>query len=350
MPKARPSRPKKRTFQVAFFGPAGAGRTTTLRALHSLLPKDRLGDLCEVPQELPVRDGQGSLATTNATLIYFDYLFPQMSGISATVRFRTIGQSPPSAFLSLIGADAMVFVFDSRPGSLARNEAALQMAKGHCRTYQQDWTSFPLSMQLTHLDHDAAEASGNPLAQVGEHERHRVPTNPRTGQGLLELAEVIGRALVTAHNEGLVKGRTTRALSKAYLQRARALAAAADIAVSVRPGEPWALELATGPAAVFPELGFGTLRSLAYQENAFFTYWNEASGAHVDTFWATVAERGLPFLQRDPAREILDRNLIKTELDCEVVADVLANVDDDRFTDTERQRLEALLVAYEAKA
>jgi hypothetical protein len=102
--------------------------------------------------------------------------------------------------------------------------------------------------------------------------------------------------------------------SPKYLARARAFAEAVDIGVELRAakgeGSDGTQELLWKEQALTPEPLFANLRSLAYLEDAFFTYWNEASGEHIERFWQRVRERGLPFQRRDVVGEILSRGRI----------------------------------------
>src|SRR5688500_15679197 len=94
--------------------------------------------------------------------------------------------------------------------------------------------------------------------------------------------------------------------SAKYLARARALADAIDLSIGIYAALPAAEQDAMMTAALehkkmalAPEPPFANLRSLAYLEDAFLTYWNEANGEHIERFWRLVAERRLPFQRKD---------------------------------------------------
>lgn len=68
--------------------------------------------------------------------------------------------------------------------------------------------------------------------------------------------------------------------------------------------------------ALDPSPAFANLRSLAFLEDAFFTYWNEAPVDHqVETFWKEIAKNGLPYSRRDVLSEVLTRGSIKTDIE-----------------------------------
>jgi hypothetical protein len=136
----------------------------------------------------------------------------------------------------------------------------------------------------------------------------------------------------------------SRPPSAKYTARAQAFAEAIDIGISlfVPMSEGERRNLASPPSpeeeiaqmttewsrykadALTPEPAFATVRSLAYLEEAYLTYWNEAAGGHVERFWQAVAERALPYKRRDILREVLNRGRIGSEAEYETVTDSLA--------------------------
>jgi hypothetical protein len=75
--------------------------------------------------------------------------------------------------------------------------------------------------------------------------------------------------------------------------------------------------------AVAPDLPRLTLRGLRYLEEALLTYWNEASGPHVERFWRLIADRGLPYERTDHIAAVLARGNIRTRIEYEAVTDGL---------------------------
>jgi hypothetical protein len=53
---------------------------------------------------------------------------------------------------------------------------------------------------------------------------------------------------------------------------------------------------------------FANLTSLAYNEDYFFVYWNEAIGTHVDLFWEKIKAANLPYKRK---RNVLTDTLEK---------------------------------------
>ena len=320
----------RRTFQVAFFGAMGAGKTTSMQALRACLPES--GSLVEIPSQLGGRT------------IFFDARPPVDRGLRATLRLRAVAAEDlgSQAFLTLVHCDALVFVLDAEAARAADNLAAWGAAVQHFATYGVDFRRLPIVVQVTKLDRPYTA----PISDVAEG-APRVDTNPTTGEGMAELAQVIVRTVFDAFHQGRAPGRNTKAPSHKYVDRARALAAAADIATAIRGDAPWTLEVATKQMALHPELGFESLASLASLETAFFTYWHEGAGKDVDAFWLEVQRQRLPYQRRDVVAEVLARGKITTRGDYETVTDLIS---DERFSAAEKAQLGALLAAYESSA
>ncbi|APR84189.1 gliding motility protein MglA [Minicystis rosea] len=328
--KKRAEKSVERTFQVAVYGPAGAGKATTLRALHA--QASNAGPLVEIP----------SIMHGGGTTVFFDAQPLIDRGLRATLRLRAITGTVLSgqAFLSLFRSDALVLVHDA---TRARdNLAAWKAATDHFAMYKVDPQRLPIVVQLTHLDRPHAARAVETAKDAP-----RVETNPTTGEGIADLARTIERTVLDAFHDGRAEGCATTAPSPKYVERAEALAAAADIATAIRGDDPWAFELATKQMALHPGLGFAKLSSLASLESAFFTYWNEASGRAVEAFWSEVARRGLPFQRRDVVAEVLARGRITNREDYDTVTDRLGS---DELSAEQKTRLSSMLGAYEASA
>ena len=117
--------------------------------------------------------------------------------------------------------------------------------------------------------------------------------------------------------------------SAKYLARAHALAEAIDLSIGLYAALPAherdsmmkASLLERKRMVLAPEPPFANLRSLAYLEDEFLTYWNEASGEHIERFWQLVAERDLPFRRKDVVREALSRGRINNDIEYQTITD-----------------------------
>jgi hypothetical protein len=293
----------KRTFQVAVFGASDVANERVLRSLH----RARSGELVAVPD--------GVLGTV---VHFFDHELEVDRGLRARFRVRMVTgrDSAEHGFLGLYGADAVVFVPSGK-----RDTASWRAAEKHFATYG---------------DALAIVASTRPVRGV------KGVAAPPSGS---LLAEAIEREVIGAFRADRIRGRPTTSPSKAYVTRANALSEAVQIAVEIGPRGARRFHEATRAMALHPELGFATTSSLASLETAFFTYWNEAHGAHVEKFWREIARRRLPFRQRHVIREVLARGRITNRGDYDTVKDLIS---DEQLTAEQRRRLDSMLGAYEA--
>ena len=145
-----------------------------------------------------------------------------------------------------------------------------------------------------------------------------------------------------------------KAPSAKYIERARAFAEAVDIGTEIAKAEPdiawqdWEALFRT--PALEPKPAFAKLASLAYLEDAFFTYWNEASGAHVERFWFALAERGLPFQRKELVRDVLARGRIRGDIEYQAVVDSLVVLQQlGRIDANEAKQLGEMLAAFEQR-
>ena len=146
--------------------------------------------------------------------------------------------------------------------------------------------------------------------------------------------------------------------SAKYLVRTRALAEAMDLAIGLYAASPaherdsmveFALE--RKKMVLAPEPPFANLRSLAYLEDEFLTYWNEASGEHVERFWQLVAERGLPFQRKDVVRTVLCRGRINSDSEYQTITDSLVIQQQiGTISRTEADRLSKMLGQFEQRS
>ena len=133
------------TCKIVYYGPGRSGKTTNLRFIHERLPADRAGRMV-------------SLATEGDRTLFFDFL-PVDLGVVAgfTTRFQLYtvpGQSYYAATRRLVlqGADAVVFVADSRRRQLDENVESFQDLHEHLAAHNVDPRQLPLVLQYNKQD------------------------------------------------------------------------------------------------------------------------------------------------------------------------------------------------------
>ena len=133
------------TCKIVYYGPGRSGKTTNLRFIHERLPADRAGRMV-------------SLATEGDRTLFFDFL-PVDLGVVAgfTTRFQLYtvpGQSYYAATRQLVlqGADAVVFVADSRRRRLDENVESFQDLHEQLAAHNVDPRQLPLVLQYNKQD------------------------------------------------------------------------------------------------------------------------------------------------------------------------------------------------------
>lgn len=151
---------------------------------------------------------------------------------------------------------------------------------------------------------------------------------------------------------------TPKGPSAKYVARARALTEAMDLAVELYAALPaYERDSMVGFArerkamVLTPEPPFANLRSLAYLEDEFFTYWNEAGGEHVERFWQLVVERSLPFQRKDVVRTVLTRGRINSDSEYQTITDSLVIQQEiGTISPVEADRLSRMLGQFEKRS
>ncbi|MGW5668060.1 hypothetical protein [Micromonospora sp. NPDC003776] len=93
-----------------------------------------------------------------------------------------------------------------------------------------------------------------------------------------------------------------------------------------------------------------TVAGLRYLESAFLTYWNEATGPHVDQFWELIAAEGLPFTRRNVLADVLARGRIDNGAEHEAVVDSLVGAEQEgTITAEQATRLSDMVGRYERR-
>ncbi|WP_306354219.1 hypothetical protein [Flavobacterium sp. '19STA2R22 D10 B1'] len=95
---------------------------------------------------------------------------------------------------------------------------------------------------------------------------------------------------------------------------------------------------------------FSNLKSLSYNIEGVFTFFQEGSGETVDKFWEKIKELGLPYKRENKLAKILKRKKIKNDIEYDFVIDVLVPYQQEKMiTEEEVILLNELIGAFENK-
>lgn len=98
------------------------------------------------------------------------------------------------------------------------------------------------------------------------------------------------------------------------------------------------------------EKKFQTLRSLKYDIDAVFTFFQEGSGEAVAYFWKRIEEEGLDYERVNKLEKILNRGKIKEIVEYDYVIDIMLVAEQKQWiTVEELKKLNQLIGEYESK-
>jgi mutual gliding-motility protein MglA len=131
--------------KIVYYGPGQSGKTTTLRAIHGLIPQNQRTELHSIESE-------------NGRTLLFDHMPVDVGPVGDYfVRFQIYSVAGNEESLDarqavLSGADGVVFVADSQPHRASENLLSLQELKRSLETLRKPLPEFPLVIQYNKLD------------------------------------------------------------------------------------------------------------------------------------------------------------------------------------------------------
>lgn len=208
--------------KLVYFGPAGAGKATTLNAIYKRLKAD-------------CRSKIKSMAIQNDRMLFFDFMAPGQQPLdSYNVRFHLYTIVSPSFSPSpwkivLKGVDGVVFVADSGPERMAANRESLSHLDECLREHGASFAEVPCVIQYNKRDlSDAlpvAELEGS-LNRLGF---PSISTIASRGDGILDALSLLVRKVMTNLREsGLVIEGSAEQFSPEIERRSEQLSQEAD--------------------------------------------------------------------------------------------------------------------------
>jgi len=177
------------TFKIVYYGPGLSGKTTNLMYIHTALDESRKGDLI-------------ILDTQEDRTLFFDF-FPlelgRIEGYAVRFNMYTVpGQVfyEASRRLILEGADGVVFVADSRKGSLEDNLESFGMLRSSLAGFGVDWRGFPLVLQYNKRDLPDLLPVGTLESELGLNGLPIFEAVATEGRGVLETIRTASRQVI----------------------------------------------------------------------------------------------------------------------------------------------------------
>jgi len=165
--------------KLVYDGPALAGKTTSLRSIHSVL------DPAQATRPVLLR-------TEDARTLFFDFI-PFDLGAACGHRVRIQGFTAPGEVrynltrrCLLMGADGVVFVADAAREKLDENRAALASLTANLRANNMDPSRIPLVLQYNRRDAADALSREELDAALNPHALPSFSTNALKGEGVFD--------------------------------------------------------------------------------------------------------------------------------------------------------------------
>lgn len=176
--------------KVVYVGPAGCGKSTTIRALH-----DRLAPGTHGPVLSPT--------LPDGSTLFFDLLTIELGSLDErSIRLQLLsapGDPDRSEVRRTVlrGADGVIFVSDSAPGRMDANRNALLALHADLEALGQSGT-VPVVFQHNKRDLPDAVSEDEVNQAVNPHGAPAFGTVATTGQGILEPVTAVSRQVVRA--------------------------------------------------------------------------------------------------------------------------------------------------------
>ena len=165
--------------RVVYYGPACAGKTSNLETLHRIADARRGHELLTV-------------TTRQESTQFFDllpFVIDGVLGYRLEIRLFTVPglmRLDATRRVVLAGADAIIFVADSRPAQREKNIWSLQNLRMNMRNKQIDPERVPILYQINKRDVPDAAPAAEVAEWLGIHDAQVIPAVAKRGDGVLE--------------------------------------------------------------------------------------------------------------------------------------------------------------------
>jgi len=176
--------------KVVYVGPAGSGKSTTIRALHDRLAPDTHGPVL-------------SPALPDGSTLFFDLLTIELGtldGRSIRLQLLSAPGDPDRSEVRrtvLRGADGVIFVSDSSPGRMAANREALRNLRADLDALGQS-ASIPVVFQHNKRDLPDAVSEDELNRAVNPHGAPAYAAVATSQEGIVEAVTAVSEQVVRA--------------------------------------------------------------------------------------------------------------------------------------------------------
>lgn len=185
--------------KIVYFGPAHAGKSTSLGLIHRKLKPEHRGTL-------------KTMGGQRDRMLFFDFMPPGLGEVNGyRVRFHLYtvqGEVSSSSTWKTVlkGADGIVFVADSSPDGVEANDGSMAQLREYLAGFGQTFSDTPCVVQLSRTDHPAALQPGELLKMMAAEGLTAIASVPPSGEGVLQALSAAVKQVVarlTVHCEAI---------------------------------------------------------------------------------------------------------------------------------------------------
>ena len=179
--------------KIVYYGPGLSGKTTNLEMVHEKAPKGSKGDLT-------------SISTDGDRTLFFDFMPLDLGSIAGMRTKFHIYTVPGQVYynstrkLVLLGADGVIFVADSSPGTMETNKQSLENLKENLAEMGKDIAKIPLVIQWNKRDIEGAMDVETLEQELNTYNAPTLEAVAAKGEGVIQTLKSISSLVLESIN------------------------------------------------------------------------------------------------------------------------------------------------------
>ncbi|MBU0754929.1 MAG: hypothetical protein KJ645_07295, partial [Planctomycetes bacterium] len=179
--------------KIVYYGPGLSGKTTNLEKVHEFAPKESKGELT-------------SISTDGDRTLFFDFMPLDLGSVAGMRTKFHIYTVPGQVYynstrkLVLLGADGIIFVADSTPGTMEANKQSLENLKENLLEMGKDIAKLPLVLQWNKRDVPDAVSVETMEKELNIYKVPSFEASASTGEGVIKTLKGISALVLEAIN------------------------------------------------------------------------------------------------------------------------------------------------------
>jgi signal recognition particle receptor subunit beta len=179
--------------KIVYYGPGLSGKTTNLEKVHECAPENSKGELT-------------SISTDGDRTLFFDFMPLDLGSVAGMRTKFHIYTVPGQVYynstrkLVLLGADGIIFVADSSPGTMEANKQSLDNLRENLLEMGKDIAKVPLVMQWNKRDMPEATSVEEMESELNIYKVPAFEACASTGEGVIQTLKGISGLVLESIN------------------------------------------------------------------------------------------------------------------------------------------------------